>query len=134
MGDVHGYLGRYHLQISALREDRERVLFGWMKPGGDMYSTSGAYLSSLTPSFTTSLNGSHRHMVPLGMYERVFPFDILPTFLLRAILMKDLARAEELGVLELDEEDVALCTFVCPGKQDYGPILRENLETIWKEG
>ena len=138
MGNVHGYLGRYHLQISALREDRERVLFGWLKPGGDMFSTSGAYTSALTPGktfdFTTSLNGSHRHMVPIGMYERVFPFDILPTFLLRALLMKDLSRAEELGVLELDEEDVALCTFVCPGKQDYGPILRANLETIWKEG
>jgi Na+-transporting NADH:ubiquinone oxidoreductase subunit A len=138
MGDVHGYLGRYHLQISALREGRERELFGWLKPGTDMFSTSGAYVSALTPSktfdFTTALNGSHRHMVPLGMYERVFPFDILPTFLLRALLVKDLARAEELGVLELDEEDVALCTFVCPGKQDYGPILRDNLETIWKEG
>jgi Na+-transporting NADH:ubiquinone oxidoreductase subunit A len=138
MGDVHGYLGRYHLQISALREGRERELFGWLKPGVDMFSTSGAYVSALTPGktfdFTTALNGSHRHMVPLGMYERVFPFDILPTFLLRALLVKDLARAEELGVLELDEEDVALCTFVCPGKQDYGPILRANLETIWKEG
>jgi Na+-transporting NADH:ubiquinone oxidoreductase subunit A len=103
-----------------------------------MFSTSGAYVSALTPGktfdFTTSLNGSHRHMVPIGMYERVFPFDILPTFLLRALLVKDLPRAEELGVLELDEEDVALCTFVCPGKQDYGPILRDNLETIWKEG
>ena len=67
-------------------------------------------------------------------YERVFPFDILPTFLLRALMSKDVGRAEELGLLELDEEDVSLCTFVCPGKQDYGPILRENLETIWKEG
>ena len=137
-GEIHGYLGRYHLQISALREGRERELLGWLKPGADMYSTSGAYVSALMPGktfdFTTALNGSHRHMVPLGMYERVFPFDILPTFLLRAILVKDLSRAEELGVLELEEEDVALCTFVCPGKQDYGPILRDNLEQIWKEG
>jgi Na+-transporting NADH:ubiquinone oxidoreductase subunit A len=138
MGEIHGYLGRYHQQISALREGRERVFLGWLAPGVDMYSTSGAYVSSLFPSkkfdLTTAVHGSHRHMVPLGMYERVFPFDILPTFLLRAILVKDVGRAEELGVLELDEEDVALCTFVCPGKQDYGPILRENLETIWKEG
>lgn len=138
MGDVHGYLGRYHHQISALREGREREFLGWLKPGTDMFSTSGAYVSSLTPGrkfdFTTALNGSHRHMVPLGMYERVFPFDILPTFLLRALLIKDIGRAEELGVLELDEEDVALCTFVCPGKQDYGPVLRDNLDTIWKEG
>jgi Na+-transporting NADH:ubiquinone oxidoreductase subunit A len=138
MGEIHGFLGRYHLQLSALREGREREFLGWLKPGADMFSTSGAYVSSLMPSrtydFTTALNGSPRHMVPLGMYERVFPFDILPTFLLRAILVKDVGRAEELGVLELDEEDVALCTFVCPGKKDYGPILRDNLETIWKEG
>lgn len=138
MGEIHGYLGRYHLQVCALREGREREFLGWLKPGANMYSTSGAYVSALTPNktfdFTTALNGSHRLMVPIGMFERVFPFDILPTFLLRAILVKDVGRAEELGVLELDEEDVALCTFVCPGKQDYGPILRENLETIWKEG
>ncbi|WP_052556185.1 Na(+)-translocating NADH-quinone reductase subunit A [Enhygromyxa salina] len=138
MGEVHGYLGRYHLQVSALREGRERELLGWVKPGFDQYSTSGAFASALTPGktfdFTTALNGSHRYMVPIGMFERVFPFDILPTFLLRAILVNDVGRAEELGVLELDEEDVALCTFVCPGKQDYGPVLRANLETIWKEG
>lgn len=138
MGEIHGYLGRYHLQISALREGRERVFLGWLFPGVDMFSTSGAYVSSLFPGkkfdLTTATHGSHRHMVPLGMYERVFPFDILPTFLLRALLVKDVGRAEELGVLELDEEDLALCTFVCPGKQDYGPVLRDNLETIWKEG
>ncbi len=138
MGEVHGYLGRYHLQISSLREGRERELLGWLKPGGEMFSTSGAFASGLTPSkkfaFSTALNGSHRPMVPIGMFERVFPFDILPTFLLRAILVSDVGRAEELGLLELDEEDVALCTFVCPGKQDYGPLLRSNLETIWKEG
>lgn len=138
MGEIHGFLGRFHLQISALREGREREFLGWLKPGFDMFSTTNAYASALTPGkrfdFTTARNGSHRHMVPIGMYERVFPFDILPTFLLRAILVKDVGRAEELGVLELDEEDVALCTFVCPGKQDYGPVLRENLETIWKEG
>lgn len=138
MGELHGYLGRYHLQVSALREGRERVFLGWLDPGTNLYSTSGAYVSALTPGkkfdFTTAQNGSHRYMVPIGMFERVFPFDILPTFLLRALLIKDLTRAEELGVLELDEEDLALCTFVCPGKQDYGPILRENLDTIWKEG
>jgi Na+-transporting NADH:ubiquinone oxidoreductase subunit A len=138
MGDVHGFLGRFHQQISALREGRERVFLGWLFPGADMFSTSGAYVSSLFPGkqfdFSTATHGSHRHMVPIGMFERVFPFDILPTFLLRALLMKDLSRAEELGVLELDEEDLALCTFVCPGKQDYGPVLRDNLETIWKEG
>ena len=67
-------------------------------------------------------------MVPIGAYERVMPMDILPTFLLRALITDDVERAEELGVLELDEEDLALCTFVCPGKFEYGPLLRQMLD------
>ena len=59
---------------------------------------------------------------------------ILPTFLLRALAMDDLERAEALGCLELDEEDLALCSFVSPGKEDFGAHLRRNLTTIWKEG
>jgi Na+-transporting NADH:ubiquinone oxidoreductase subunit A len=73
-------------------------------------------------------------MVPIGMYERVFPFDILPTFILRSLLADDTEKAEELGCLELDEEDLALCSFVCPGKVEYGPLLRQVLTTIEKEG
>ena len=64
------------------------------------------------------------------MFERVMPLDIMPTFLLRALVVDDLATAEQLGCLELDEEDLALCTYVCPGKYEYGPILRDNLTTI----
>lgn len=62
------------------------------------------------------------------------PMDILPTFLLRALSVGDIERAEQLGALELDEEDLALCTFVCPGKTNYGLILRKNLQTIREEG
>jgi Na+-transporting NADH:ubiquinone oxidoreductase subunit A len=62
------------------------------------------------------------------------PMDILPTFLLRALLMGDVERAEHLGCLELEEEDVALCSFVCPGKNDYGVHLRKVLTAIEKEG
>ena len=80
--------------------------------------------------FTTNTYGSPRAMVPIGMYERVMPMDVMPTFLLRALIMGDTEQAEQLGCLELDEEDVALCTFVCPGKYDYGQILRDNLTRI----
>ena len=73
-------------------------------------------------------------MVPIGMYEDVMPLDILPTFLLRSLMVGDVEQAEKLGALELDEEDLALCTFVCPGKTNYGPILRHNLEILEKEG
>lgn len=138
MGEVEGFLGRYANQISALAEDRERVLFGWLTPGKEAFSTANIYLSAMKPNqkfdFTTTTNGSHRAMVPIGMYERVFPFDMLPTFLLRALLSKDIARAEELGALELDAEDLALCTFVSPGKEEYGRVLMDNLHTLWKEG
>jgi len=62
------------------------------------------------------------------------PLDILPTQLLRALVVKDTDSAQALGCLELDEEDLALCTFVDTGKYDFGPILRENLNQIMKEG
>lgn len=138
MGNTFGFLGRFDNQVSVLREGRERVFMGWLTPGLETFSTLNIYLSKLFPSkrfdFTTTTNGSPRAMVPIGTYERVMPMDILPTFLLRSMLIGDIERAEELGALELAEEDLALCTFVCPGKTDYGPVLRRNLELIEKEG
>ncbi len=137
-GDVFGFLGRYHQQVSVLPENRSREFLGWLSPGVSRFSTINTYLSKLIPGrkfrFTTSTNGSSRAMVPIGMYERVFPFDILPTFVLRALLAGDTEKAVELGCLELDEEDLALCSFVCPGKVEYGPLLRQVLTTIEKEG
>ena len=141
--DEDGYLGRYRQQISCVREDRERVFFGWLAPGGEKFSVSRAFFSHLMAgqygskrlfNFTTTTHGSHRAMVPIGQFERVMPLDMMPTFLLRALLKDDLERAEALGCLELDEEDLSLCTFVSPGKEDYGPALRRTLTTIWKEG
>ena len=84
--------------------------------------------------FNTTTNGSHRAMVPIGMYEKVMPLDIMPTFLLRAIEVGDVERAEQLGVLELDEEDLALCTFVCPCKINWSSLLRNTLTQMEKEG
>lgn len=138
MGEIHGYLGRYALQVSVLEEDKKREFIGWLLPGANKFSTVWAYLGGILPGkkfdFTTSTNGEKREMVPIGMYERVMPLDILPTFLLRALMTRDLERAEHLGALELDPEDLGLCTFVCPGKQDYGVELRETLDIILKEG
>ena len=83
---------------------------------------------------TTTTHGSHRAMVPIGSFERVVPLDIMPTFLLRALAVDDVETAENLGCLELVEEDLALCTFVATGKTDFGEALRRNLDIIWKEG
>ena len=94
--------------------------------------------SSLTPNkkfnFGTSTNGGERAIVPIGSYEQVMPLDILPTYLLRSLAVDDVEEAEKLGALELDEEDLALCTYVCPSKLDHGHALRRNLTLIEKEG
>lgn len=138
MGDVHGFLRRYHQQVSVITEDDGRAFLGWMAPGLNAFSVKPAFLSKLMPgrrfAFTTATNGSSRAIVPIGSYEKVFPFDIPPSFLLRALAVHDTERAEQLGCLELSEEDMALCTFVEPGKAEYGPKLRAVLDTIWKEG
>lgn len=138
--DWASYLGFYSHQISVLQEGRARELFGWIVPGKDKYSALDVYLSSrdrkagrLFP-LTTNKNGSNRAIVPVGIYETVMPMDILPSPLLKALVVGDSDQAQLLGCLELDEEDVSLFTFVDPGKHDFGPVLRANLTKIEKEG
>ncbi len=132
------YLGRYHNQVTVLSEGRERQLFGWFSPGFKKHSNMGIYVTSFLGTkplpMTTTTNGSERAMVPVGSYERIMPLDILPTQLLRALIVGDTETAQLLGCLELEEEDLALCSYVCPGKYEYGPILRDNLARIEKEG
>ncbi|WP_221797989.1 Na(+)-translocating NADH-quinone reductase subunit A [Oceanobacter mangrovi] len=134
---AEAFLGRFHNQVTVLREGRERPLLHYFTPGANRFSVMPIYLSKLmnkTFAFSTSTNGSERAMVPVGAYERVMPLDILPTHLLRALIVEDMESAVSLGALELDEEDLALCSFVCPGKYEYGPILRKNLTRIEAEG
>ncbi len=132
------YLGPHDLQISVLSEDRDRQFLGWAAPGFNKYSAIHAFASSLRPrhkfSMTTSQHGSPRAMVPIGNFERVMPLDILPAPLLKALLTQDTEAARALGCLELAEEDLALCSFVCCSKYEYGPALRKNLDLIEKEG
>lgn len=132
------FLGRYHQQVSVLAEGREREMFHYLRPGKNKFSLFPIYISRLLGrqqfDLDTSANGSPRAMVPIGTFERVVPLDILPTQLLRALLVEDLDTAIALGALELDEDDLALCTFACPGKYEYGPVLRATLNRIQKEG
>ncbi len=138
--DWAAFLGGYSHQVSVLQEGRARELFGWIVPGKDKYSALDVYLSSRDRKtdrkfpLTTSKNGSNRAIVPVGIYETVMPMDILPTPLLKALIVGDSDQAQLLGCLELDEEDVSLFTFVDPGKHDFGPVLRANLTKIEKEG
>lgn len=132
------YLGRFHLGITALLEGDKREFLGWHRPGLDRFSVKRTFLSYFTPSkmfaLKTGTHGSLRSMVPFYSYEKVMPLDILPTQLLRSLLTRDTDQAQLLGALELDEEDLALCTFASVGKKDFGPVLRDNLTIIEKEG
>jgi len=137
-GEAEGYLGRFHNQIAVLPEGVRREFLGWLAPGRDKFSVTNAFVSSFGRlrkfAFTTTTNGSPRPLVPIGTYEAVMPMDIEPTFLIRALVIGDTEEAEALGCLELDEEDLALATFVCPAKNEYGPMLRDVLDRIEQEG
>lgn len=131
------YLGRFHYQVSVIAEGHQPER-GWRPHRHDTYLATQAVLPSLARDRlygpTTALYGRRKVMVPIGTFERVMPLDILPTPLLRTLIAGDTDMAQLLGCLELDEEDLALCTFVCPSKWDYGPLLRACLLRIEKEG
>ncbi len=132
------YLGRYDHQISAIEEDDNREFMGWIAPGTKKFSALNVFLSSLIKpkvfNITTSQNGSPRAIVPIGVFEKVMPLDILPTPLIRAIIVKDTDDAQRKGCLELVEEDMALLSFVDPGKHDFAPVLRSTLTQIERDG
>lgn len=138
MGEEYGYLGRFDNQISVLTEEREREFIGWLSPGFRKFSTLPIFVSKLTRpkemALGTGTNGSERAIIPIGNYESVMPFDLVVTYLLRSLAVADVETAEHLGCLELTEEDLALCTFVDAGKNEFGPLLRKNLEIIEREG
>ena len=132
------YLSRYQTQLTVLEEDRSREFLSWMLPGAGRYSQTRAYAGSVMHrgkfDLTTTQNGSPRAMVSTGAFESLMPLDILATPLLKALVVEDTDRAQELGCLELAEEDLALCSFVCNGKHDYGAYLRMNLTEIEVNG
>lgn len=132
------YLGRYHSQISAIKEDFSRTVLHFVRPGLNMSSQLNVLFSAFNKKrkydMTTQTNGSMRAMVPVGYYENLIPMDMLPTQLLRSVITIDTDLAQQLGALELDEEDLALCTYVTSSKVDYGVALRKCLEKIELEG
>jgi len=132
------FIGRHHNQVSVLREGTDREFLGFLMPGTSKFSVTRLFLSGFTINreyeLTTSTGGSERAMVSTGSFEELMPLDILPTQLLRALVVSDIEAAIQLGCLELEEEDLALCTFACPGKYEYGPFLRQMLSHIEAEG
>ena len=136
--DDLAYLGKYSRQITIIKEDKEKHFFGWIKPQPNKFSVMPVLFSAFSFfklfDLTSNLNGGRRAMVPTGVFETLMPQDYLPTQLLRSLLVMDTDVAQSLGALELDEEDLALCTFACPAKYEYGSALRDSLFKIEKEG
>lgn len=131
------FLGRFSNAVCVLKEDRNRYFHGFLSPGISKFSVKSVFLSSVFAkrnfSLKTNKHGSRRDIVPIGSYEEVMPLDIIPTFLVRAILSGDLDKMEKLGALELDSEDLALCTFVCPGKNEISDIFADALIKLQRE-
>ena len=132
------YLSNFSNQISVIREVNkdDREFLNWLRPEIRKHSSLRMFLTSIFKNYkynlTSAINGGFRAIVPVGVYEEIFPMNLMITQLLKAIVTEDTELAQTLGVLELDEEDLALCTYSCPSKYDYGLILRNILEKIEK--
>ena len=138
--DADGYLGFYHNQVTVIPEGHDAQFFlteGWLSPGSKKLSASRAYFSWLKPNkkynLKTSLNGEERAFVVSGQYEKVFPFDIYPVQLVKAIMVNDITKMEQLGIYEVDPEDFALCEFVCTSKINSMEIVRGGLDVVHSE-
>ncbi|NOZ75972.1 MAG: Na(+)-translocating NADH-quinone reductase subunit A [FCB group bacterium] len=136
--DSDQFLNYYDFALTVLPVSHERPFFGWLRWGSPAtkYTLTGAYRSNRqgTYEFSTLQNGDPRALVPIGAWEKVLPMNIWPNPLFRAILANDVEEMENLGLLELDEEDVALCSFACPSKIDLGATVRKGLDVLFKEG
>ncbi len=134
----HGFLGRFHNQVTVLQEGYNRRSFGWIGQGRKRFSLYRSITTLLSRpkqfDMTTDSGGINRPIIAYGRFDDLSPLDLEPTLLLRDLVARDTDEAQLLGALELDEEDVALFTFACPGKYDYGAELRACLDLIEKEG
>jgi Na+-transporting NADH:ubiquinone oxidoreductase subunit A len=129
-----GFVGRFHDQVSVILDSSGRSIFNWLLPGLKRFSTrpvfASAYVKDLKLPMNTALWGGRRAIYPLGTYDEVMPLDIIATSLLKSISKGDTEKSIALGCLELIEEDLGLCGFVCPGKNEFGPVLRDVLTAI----
>lgn len=133
-----GYIGFLSSQLTVIPEGNYHELFGWVLPGFKKLSISRSFASTwLAPNrkfdLDTNYHGGERAFVMTGEYEKVLPMDIYPMQLLKAILVNDIDKMEQLGIYEVDEEDMALCEFVCTSKTPVTKILRDGLRSLRKE-
>ncbi|MFM7178210.1 MAG: NADH:ubiquinone reductase (Na(+)-transporting) subunit A, partial [Bacteroidota bacterium] len=132
--DADGFLGFYHDQLSVIPEGRDLEFLGWLLPSYARPDISRSFLSGWlskrTYQVNTNTHGEERAFVMTGQYEKVLPMDLLPTYLLKAIHYQDVEEMEQLGLHELDEEDVALCEFVCTSKIPVQEMVRKGLDLL----
>ncbi|MGI9247734.1 MAG: Na(+)-translocating NADH-quinone reductase subunit A [Woeseiaceae bacterium] len=134
---AEAYLGRYHVQVSAIPAGGQRRLLGWLPFRSKAFSFTGMFASRIqrrAESLTSDSHGTQSALIPVDAFDKVLPLDVAVVPLLLSLLIKDTDQAQALGCLELDAEDLAICSFVCPGKNDYGSVLLANLEQIEREG
>ncbi|MDA9563435.1 Na(+)-translocating NADH-quinone reductase subunit A [Flavobacteriales bacterium] len=135
--NIDGHINFYDYQISAIPEGGNDQMFGWIAPGLDKFSLSRAFFSWLAPNkeydLNTNVNGEERAFVVSGEYERVFPMDILPVFLLKSMMMEDIDAMEGLGVYEVAPEDFALCEYGCTSKIEAQKVVRKALDLVKQE-
>jgi Na+-transporting NADH:ubiquinone oxidoreductase subunit A len=135
--EMHGYTGLVQNQITVIPEGDEIELFGWAAPGFNKFSAGRAFLSKLFPKKEYVLNanyhGGERAFVVSEQYEKVLPMDIYPVYLLKAVILNDFDKMEQLGIYEVIEEDMALCEYVCTSKVEVQDILRNGFQYMIKE-
>jgi Na+-transporting NADH:ubiquinone oxidoreductase subunit A len=130
-----GYLGFYHNQVSVIPEGKYEEFLGWLKPSASKLSFHKAigmfsFLKGGEFKVDTNTHGEERPFVVSGVFEKVMPMDILPTYLFKAIVTEDFDEMEELGLYEVIEEDVALCEFVDPSKNELQELVRHGIELL----
>ena len=134
---VMNYLGLFHNQISAIPDEYNDIFLNWLMPGTKLHSKLNVFLSSfIKPEsfrFNTATNGANRAIVPVNSYDEIMPLDILVPQFLKALVIADIETSVDLGMLDLIDEDLALCSYVCPSKYDYGSIIMSNLDKIYSE-
>jgi Na+-transporting NADH:ubiquinone oxidoreductase subunit A len=133
-----GYLGFFHDQLTLLHEGTEREWFGWAKPfRPKVHSSSWCYFSWLTPrkqyDMDTNLHGGPRAFVETKCFDDVTPMDIFPIYLIKACLAGDIEKMEKFGIYEVLPEDLALCDYVDPSKNDIQAIIQQGIDLMIKE-
>lgn len=130
-------IGFYDTTITVIEEGNKQEFLGWILPGNHKFSASRTFFSWLNPNkkyiIDSNMHGEERAYVVTGQYEKVFPMDIYPLQLIKAVMIEDIELMESLGIYEVSPEDFALCEFVCTSKMEVQQIIREGLDLVRKE-